>query len=224
METSRLGKVLQCKYNFQIFSALPESFMTHSDSAISRSAKFADGNLFTSNIAHSVGSGMYAGTGQNSQSSFYCYQDAGSVSYPLSNGATCTSVYVCVHSAPGIQVTILSNENYVELVNLGNVNPADVSTTLGPDGEQHPATPQVLTLDMAALSPSLATVASHGRRRTAWRLRFATLSVLKTELPTIGLQPKLSVLSISGSLRAQFVSRRRNKPFTIQASRKQSKL
>jgi hypothetical protein len=69
---------------------------------------------------------MYAGTGQNSKSPFYCYQDAGSVTYPLSNGATCTSVYVCDHSAPGIQVAISSNENYIELVGLGNVNPADV--------------------------------------------------------------------------------------------------
>jgi hypothetical protein len=69
---------------------------------------------------------MYAGTGQNSESSFYCYQDAGSVTYPLSNGATCTSVYVCVHSPPGIQVAISSNENYIELAGLGDVNPADV--------------------------------------------------------------------------------------------------
>ena len=69
---------------------------------------------------------MYAGTGQNSQSSFYCYQDAGSVTYPLSNGATCTSVYVCDHSPPGISVAISSNENYIELVGLGNVNPQDV--------------------------------------------------------------------------------------------------
>jgi hypothetical protein len=91
------------------------------------SGTFGDGNVFTSNIAEPVSiHGMYAGTGQNSQSSFYCYQDAGSVTYPLSNGATCTSVYICDHTPAGVHVDISTNENYVELVGLGNVNAADV--------------------------------------------------------------------------------------------------
>ena len=132
---------------------------------------------------------MYAGTGQNSQSSFYCYQDAGSVKYPLSNGATCTSVYVCDHSPPGISVAISSNENYIELVGLGNVNPQDYSTKCGQDEEQPHATQQLLTLVKAAPSSLRVMVAFPGLLPMACRVPFAILLVPRMQLPNIGPRP-----------------------------------
>jgi hypothetical protein len=88
---------------------------------------FPDDNHFTVDIPRPVQkAGDYAGTGQKLQSSFYCYQDAGSVSYAWFNTGHCDSVYICDHTPAGVRVDISTNENYVELTGLGKVNAQDV--------------------------------------------------------------------------------------------------
>lgn len=87
--------------------------------------KFID-NFFTVDIPRPVQvAGDYAGTGQNKQSSFYCYQDIGAVTYETL-GTSCSSVYICDHTPAGVRVDISTNANYVELTGLGKVNAYDV--------------------------------------------------------------------------------------------------
>jgi hypothetical protein len=85
------------------------------------SAKFSDGNRFTSNIPGTVPEGTCAGTAKNDYGSFYCHKSSRSNLY-TANGATCSSIYDCNHSAcdtsvPGdtVQIYYSINSDYVEL-------------------------------------------------------------------------------------------------------------